>query len=315
MATDENGEVTQTLDYYPYGSHKINSGPSNEQRRFIGEEYDGDTDFSYLNARYYQGSRGQFMSQDPVFVNLGIDKRTPQILNDPQLLHSYSYSRNNPLIIKDDNGDFPSVIIGAGGAMAGQYIYDVYQNIQSDGLSASAFYSGLSSRGTYLTRAGQGIVLTATGGLVGGTSWGLLSQMGAMGVSGSAVGAGGNYILGDQVTGQSLITDAIFSAGTFGVASFIPGIRGARPNFGTPKFMGGALTVRHAQDLVVDAGSDHFNALIGGAPIGIPTRTFRYDRSGGASAGSASSFGLSGDTQISADNVGAFVSFISQFLN
>jgi RHS repeat-associated protein len=31
----------------------------------IGEEYDSETEFSYLNARYYQGSRGQFMSQDP----------------------------------------------------------------------------------------------------------------------------------------------------------------------------------------------------------------------------------------------------------
>jgi hypothetical protein len=32
----------------------------------IGEEYDSETEFSYLNARYYQGSRGRFMSQDPV---------------------------------------------------------------------------------------------------------------------------------------------------------------------------------------------------------------------------------------------------------
>ena len=71
MATDEDGEVTQTLDYYPYGSQRIATGSSTEQRRFIGEEFDGDTEFSYLNARYYQGSRGQFMSQDPVFLLIG----------------------------------------------------------------------------------------------------------------------------------------------------------------------------------------------------------------------------------------------------
>jgi RHS repeat-associated protein len=93
VVTDEDGEVSQTLDYYPYGSQRINSGSSAEQRRFIGEEFDGDTEFSYLNARYYQGSRGQFMSQDPVFVNLGVDKRTKQLLVDPQLQNAYAYSR------------------------------------------------------------------------------------------------------------------------------------------------------------------------------------------------------------------------------
>ena len=72
VTTDEDGEVTQTLDYYPYGSQRITSGSFSEQRRFIGEEYDGDTEFSYLNARYYQGSRGQFMSQDPVFLGIGL---------------------------------------------------------------------------------------------------------------------------------------------------------------------------------------------------------------------------------------------------
>jgi hypothetical protein len=55
VATDEDGEVAQTLDYYPYGSQHIASGSFSEQRRFIGEEFDADTEFSYLNARYYQG--------------------------------------------------------------------------------------------------------------------------------------------------------------------------------------------------------------------------------------------------------------------
>ena len=41
VTTDEDGEVTQTLDYYPYGSERIASGSFSEQRRFIGEEYDG----------------------------------------------------------------------------------------------------------------------------------------------------------------------------------------------------------------------------------------------------------------------------------
>jgi RHS repeat-associated protein len=100
VATDENGEVTQTLDYYPYGSQRITAGSFSEQRRFIGEEYDGDTEFSYLNARYYQGPRGQFMSQDPASRN------TPeQFLADPQQLNTYAYSKNNPIRFLDQSGN------------------------------------------------------------------------------------------------------------------------------------------------------------------------------------------------------------------
>ena len=43
----------------PYGSQRIATGSHSEQRRFIGEHYDTESDLSYLNARYYQGSRGQ----------------------------------------------------------------------------------------------------------------------------------------------------------------------------------------------------------------------------------------------------------------
>jgi RHS repeat-associated protein len=100
VATDENGEAVQTLDYYPYGSQRIATGSFDAQRRFIGEEYDGDTEFSYLNARYYQSSRGQFLSQDPA----GRDN-PGQFLSDPQQLNGYAYSRNNPIRFLDKTGE------------------------------------------------------------------------------------------------------------------------------------------------------------------------------------------------------------------
>ena len=113
VTTDDDGGVTQTLDYYPYGSQRIATGSFSEQRRFIGEEYHGDTDFSYLNARYYQGSRGQFMSQDPVFLALGDPQRSNSIsqqefaaiLSDPQALNAYSYAQGNPILNKDPTGN------------------------------------------------------------------------------------------------------------------------------------------------------------------------------------------------------------------
>src|SRR3989344_234387 len=61
-----------------------------EQRKFIGQEHDNDTGLDYLNARYYDAKRGQFINQDPNFW-----KTEEWDLTDPQSLHSYSYARNN----------------------------------------------------------------------------------------------------------------------------------------------------------------------------------------------------------------------------
>jgi RHS repeat-associated protein len=92
VVTDESGNLVQTLDYYPYGSTRVSVATStNEKRQFIGQFTD-DSALSYLNARYYEGARGQFLSQDPVFW--GDPKQ--QNLQDPQSLNVYSYASDNP---------------------------------------------------------------------------------------------------------------------------------------------------------------------------------------------------------------------------
>ena len=50
---------------------------------------------AFLNARYYNGKQGQFLSEDPAFVNLGSrasGKNFNQILTNPQKLNAYAYS-------------------------------------------------------------------------------------------------------------------------------------------------------------------------------------------------------------------------------
>ena len=37
VTTDEGGKVTQTLDYYPFGTEKISAGSNSTDRHFIGE--------------------------------------------------------------------------------------------------------------------------------------------------------------------------------------------------------------------------------------------------------------------------------------
>jgi RHS repeat-associated protein len=71
VVTDANQNLVQTLDYYPYGGIRISSSTStNEKRKFIGQ-FSDDSGLSYLNARYYESTRGQFISQDPTFLAIG----------------------------------------------------------------------------------------------------------------------------------------------------------------------------------------------------------------------------------------------------
>jgi RHS repeat-associated protein len=117
VITDTNGAIAETLDYYPYGVARIDAkvgGYAGEQRKFIGQEYDAQTALSYLNARYYDGTRGQFISQDPVFWEVGITRDGKKVLINPQAQNSYSYAGNNPITQKDPDGrDF----IDAGGSI------------------------------------------------------------------------------------------------------------------------------------------------------------------------------------------------------
>jgi RHS repeat-associated protein len=53
-----------------------------------------------LQARYYDGSKGEFLSEDPVFLGNPAD----QDLTNPQSLNSYSYANDNPINRSDPSG-------------------------------------------------------------------------------------------------------------------------------------------------------------------------------------------------------------------
>ena len=109
VVTNKNGEIIETLDYFPFGSIKTDNktGNSSEQRKYIGEEYDEATGLNYLNARYYDSKQGQFLSQDPVFWYL-----PKEYTLDPQQQNSYSYARNNPINFSDPSGLIPYFVPG-----------------------------------------------------------------------------------------------------------------------------------------------------------------------------------------------------------
>src|SRR5258708_3981945 len=70
VVTDENDNLVQTLDYYPYGATRVSvSTSTNEKRKYI-DQFSDDSGLSYLNTRYVDPSRGQFTSEEPIFLTL-----------------------------------------------------------------------------------------------------------------------------------------------------------------------------------------------------------------------------------------------------
>jgi RHS repeat-associated protein len=117
--TYENESVIQVLDYYPYGSTRIDQTTNNfnEGKQYVGQYEDPETSLSYLQARYYNNSNGAFLSEDPMFNG----DPSQQNLKDPQSLNSYSYANDNPITKGDPSGNFPAAaaLAPAGAAMAG----------------------------------------------------------------------------------------------------------------------------------------------------------------------------------------------------
>ncbi len=167
VVSNSSGIMEQLLSYYPYGGGRINekAGTFNEQRQFIGQEYDPKTSLSYLQARYYDGARGAFISQDPSHLALGDPTKVQQIttqnqqiyLMDPQQLNSYSYAKNNPIVKSDPTGNNPYVIAGGGAIGA---LYGVVKQMEYDrGSGRTSIFSEYAKSATL--GAIQGLALTA----------------------------------------------------------------------------------------------------------------------------------------------------------
>lgn len=134
LMTDSAGAIAETMDYFPFGKIRIDEKAAgstfNEQRKYIGQEFDADTGLNYLDARYYNSTIGRFISQDPMFWAL-----PKELLADPQQLNSYSYARNNPIVGSDPSGLKPEPLEAAQMNMA------VYQDgHEGEGLSGGWGY-------------------------------------------------------------------------------------------------------------------------------------------------------------------------------
>jgi RHS repeat-associated protein len=111
--TDQTGAVTARRDYLPFGQE---IGPTVGLRgaipgygrlepttqKFTGKERDPESGLDFFGARYYSSPHGRFTSVDP-----SLKSAIPEL---PQSWNRYSYAYNNPLVLVDRNGKWPTSI-------------------------------------------------------------------------------------------------------------------------------------------------------------------------------------------------------------
>jgi RHS repeat-associated protein len=115
MIFDQSGSLATVSrhDYLPFGEELFAGtggrtaalGYTNNdgaRQKFTSKERDNETGLDYFGARYYASTQGRFISVDPSRVSIHA--------GNPQTWNRYSYTYNNPLVMVDDNGKWPTWI-------------------------------------------------------------------------------------------------------------------------------------------------------------------------------------------------------------
>jgi len=121
IITDNSGNTLELSDYEPYGKINYETGSSENNFKFTGKEIDEENALQYFGARYMDNQTGRFTTVDPATLILHDGQKLKEItrgdlerlLANPQNLNSYAYALNNPVIMKDDTGEFAFLAVVA----------------------------------------------------------------------------------------------------------------------------------------------------------------------------------------------------------
>jgi len=96
ILTDDLGNVNDEYDYEAFGELLNESGTTENDYLFSGEQFDASLNQYYLRARYYNQVPGRFTQQDTWMGNN----------QDPTTLHKYLYANADPGNMVDPSGNF-----------------------------------------------------------------------------------------------------------------------------------------------------------------------------------------------------------------
>ena len=126
--------LTYTYDawgacYTTNASSSVPTVVTNNPFRYRGYYYDNDLSLYYLNARYYDGNTGRFISAEPNVYNGGFDRGSGLLS-----CNVYVYCANNPITNIDYTGEWAiSVGLGASAVMFGGISYSISIAIDNKG--------------------------------------------------------------------------------------------------------------------------------------------------------------------------------------
>ena len=93
---DSTGVIQATYYYDAFGNILESTGEANNPYTYAGYQYDKETEYYYLNARYYDALTARFITEDTY-------RGDPR---DPLTLNLYTYGINNPIRYIDPTGHY-----------------------------------------------------------------------------------------------------------------------------------------------------------------------------------------------------------------
>jgi RHS repeat-associated protein len=233
VTSDTNGDLAQWFDNAPYGSLLAsgNTGTTTVARQFIGQ-YSDPSGLDYLNARYYNPTQGQFLSEDPTFISVGnptqveglTGENVQRYLSDPQQLNSYGYARDNPVINKDPSGNAFGIddaigFIGGGAVGSAAYLLTsvaTHQTLTWSGAGGALVTGGIIGWGAVNTPETLGASDAVAASVLTGWDAGYYGNLTQQEIDIAAGKQKGNLNYGD------LAVSGVTTAGTNGVLGALP---------------------------------------------------------------------------------------------
>jgi RHS repeat-associated protein len=226
--TGDNGTVTGTVAYSPFGAAVKRNGETTTLFLFGGQDgvLTDANGLIYMRFRWYSPVMRRFLSPDAHFGDI----------SRLASLNGYSYGFSNPVNLTDPSGQFAGILIGAAiGALVG-----VAADLAARGIDAAVHHKPFVKKGEEWSFVGElagaalsGAILGGAIGACGPCAASLPTAVGVGFLAGAAAGAAGNALKqGIRIGGNHFFNhdeDVQFNWDDFALQTALGAIAGAIP--------------------------------------------------------------------------------------
>jgi RHS repeat-associated protein len=251
-AAYESESAVESLDYFPYGGQRIDTKTNygGVRNKYAGTVYDALSGLNYMQARYQNPSRGQFIAEDPAFLG----DPSQQNLKDPQSLNSYSYANDNPITKNDptgkcaEDGCFVELAsIGALSGFAAGVVGQGVSDLRSGHLSSIGNYAASGVKGGAIGFSTVAAAYLGAGALLVGAT---------AAATDATLNVAQNVFTGQPTDWADVGTEAGITGLTGGLLEgFAPKVPGRIPNLFSKSFFTGSHMTNSLSQNLIDLGA------------------------------------------------------------